>query len=61
MEEARRASSEGRDFVPAAALFRELHDALPENAICVDEIIAQIPQMIQFLYERKPLLQFRGG
>jgi acetolactate synthase I/II/III large subunit len=60
LEEARRAGSEARDVVPAAALFRELHDALPEDAICVDEIIAQIPQMMQFLYERKPLLQFRG-
>jgi acetolactate synthase I/II/III large subunit len=46
--------------VPAADLFRELHDVLPEDAICVDEIIARVPQMIQFLYERKPLAQFRG-
>jgi acetolactate synthase I/II/III large subunit len=59
-EEARRASAQATDFVPAADLFHELHDALPDDAICVDEIIAQVPQMIQFLYERKPLTQFRG-
>lgn len=58
--EARQASSQAGDFVPAAELFRELHDARPDDAICVDEIIAQIPQMIQFLYERKPLSQYRG-
>jgi acetolactate synthase I/II/III large subunit len=60
IEEARQASSQATDFVPAADLFRELHDALPEDTICVDEIIAQVPQMIQFLYERKRLLQYRG-
>src|SRR5262249_11919520 len=48
------------DHVAAADLFRELHDALPDNAICVDEIVAQLDQMIQFLYERKPFAQFRG-
>jgi acetolactate synthase-1/2/3 large subunit len=60
IEEARQASAQATDFVPAADLFRELHDALPNDAICVDEIIAQMPQMIQFLYERKPLRQYRG-
>jgi acetolactate synthase-1/2/3 large subunit len=48
------------DFVPAADLFTALHDALPEDSICVDEIVAQVPQMIQFLYEHKPLTQYRG-
>ena len=28
----------GNQFVPAADLFRELHDALPDDAICVDEV-----------------------
>ncbi len=60
IQEARQASAHATDFVPAATLFRELHDVLPEDAICVDEIIAQVPQMIQFLYERKPLAQYRG-
>ena len=60
MEEAELAARNAVDIVPAAALFRALHDALPDDAICVDEIIAQIPQMIQFLYERKPFLQYRG-
>lgn len=48
------------DFVPAADLFSALHDALPENAICVDEIVAQMPQLIQFLYKSKPFTQLRG-
>jgi acetolactate synthase I/II/III large subunit len=60
IEEARHASAQADDFVPAADLFRELHNALPDDAICVDEIIAQTPQMIQFLFERKPLRQYRG-
>jgi acetolactate synthase-1/2/3 large subunit len=58
--EARRASSQATDFVPAADLFRELHEALPGDAICVDEIIAQVPQMLQFLYEKKPFTKYRG-
>ena len=57
---AQQMSTQATDFVAAADLFRELHDALPDDAICVDEIIAQVPQMIQFLYERKPLSQYRG-
>jgi acetolactate synthase I/II/III large subunit len=60
IEDAQRSSSQATDFVPAAELFRELHDALPDNAICVDEIIAQVPHMIQFLFERKPIRQYRG-
>jgi acetolactate synthase I/II/III large subunit len=60
IEEARQLSSQATDFVPAADLFGALHDALPDDAICVDEIIAQVPQMIQFLYARKPLTQYRG-
>jgi acetolactate synthase-1/2/3 large subunit len=60
IDEARQLSSQATDFVSAADLFHELHDALPDDAICVDEIIAQVPHMIQFLYERKPLEQYRG-
>jgi acetolactate synthase I/II/III large subunit len=60
IEEARQASMEATDFVPAADLFRELQDALPDDAICVDEIVAQLPQMIQFLYAHKPFAQYRG-
>jgi acetolactate synthase-1/2/3 large subunit len=60
IEEARQLSSQATDFVSAADLFGALHDALPDDAICVDEIIAQVPHMIQFLYERKPLRQYRG-
>lgn len=60
VEEAKQASSRATDFVAAADLFRELHVALPDDAICVDEIVAQIPQMLQFLYESKPFTQYRG-
>ncbi|MBX7432417.1 hypothetical protein JDV09_09915 [Mycobacterium sp. Y57] len=60
IEEARRASAEATDFVPAAELFGRLHDVLPDDAICVDEIVAQVPQMLQFLYQRKPFTQYRG-
>lgn len=60
----RRSADEARsgaiDVVPAADLFGALHEALPDDAICVDEIVAQVPQMLQFLYERKPLTQIRG-
>lgn len=60
IEEARQLASQATDFVPAASLFGALHDALPEDAICVDEITSQVPQMIQFLYARKPFQQYRG-
>ncbi|WP_052915591.1 thiamine pyrophosphate-binding protein [Mycobacterium haemophilum] len=60
IEDARQSGVQANDFVPAAKLFAELHDALPDDAICVDEIIAQMPQMIQFLFERKPIRQYRG-
>jgi acetolactate synthase I/II/III large subunit len=60
IEEARQESLRLGDYVPAAVLFSQLHDALPDDAICVDEIVAQVPQMIQFLYERKPFTQYRG-
>ena len=60
IEQAGQLSSQATDFVSAADLFRELHDALPDDAICVDEITAQVPQMIQFLHERKPFSQYRG-
>jgi acetolactate synthase-1/2/3 large subunit len=46
--------------VPAAALFRALHRALPVSSSIVDEIVAQIPQMTQFLFESKPFRQYRG-
>ncbi|WP_196770988.1 thiamine pyrophosphate-dependent enzyme [Mycobacterium colombiense] len=58
--DARQLSSRATDFVPAPVLFSELHDALPEGTICVDEIMSQMPQMIQFLYARKPFQQYRG-
>ncbi|MEV0947477.1 thiamine pyrophosphate-dependent enzyme [Rhodococcus sp. NPDC049939] len=60
-EDAQQASAQANDFVPAADLFRELHDALPDDAICVNEIIEETPQMLQYLFERKQFLQYRGA
>jgi acetolactate synthase-1/2/3 large subunit len=58
--DAEAALGRAHDVVPAAELFRALHRALPASSIIVDEIVAQTPQMIQFLFERKPLEQYRG-
>ncbi|OBI53273.1 thiamine pyrophosphate-dependent enzyme [Mycobacterium sp. E796] len=60
IEDARQLASQATDFVPAASLFDALHETLPDDAICVDEITSQVPQMIQFLYARKPFQQYRG-
>jgi acetolactate synthase I/II/III large subunit len=60
VEEAGQLSAQATDFVSAPDLFSALHDALPDGAICVDEITSQVPQMIQFLFERKPFAQYRG-
>ncbi len=60
VEKADKLASQATEFVPTADLFRALHDALPDDAICVDEITAQVPEMIHFLYERKPFTQYRG-
>jgi acetolactate synthase I/II/III large subunit len=60
VEEARQLSARATDFVPVAELFGALHSALPDDAICVDEITSQVPQMIQFLFERKDFEHYRG-
>lgn len=60
IEDARQLASQATDFVSAAELFSALHDVLPENAVCVDEITSEVPQMIQFLYARKSFEQYRG-
>ncbi|WP_444901549.1 thiamine pyrophosphate-dependent enzyme [Microbulbifer sp. SSSA007] len=46
--------------IPASELFRVLHDTLPENCACIDEIVAQVPQMLNHLYSTKLFQQFRG-
>lgn len=53
-------SEQATDYVAAADVFRVLHDILPDDAICVDEVTAPVPQMLQFLYETKPFTQYRG-
>jgi acetolactate synthase-1/2/3 large subunit len=52
------ASADG--VVPAPALFRALHDALPEDAIAVDEIVCQMDFFLHFLFASKPIEQVRG-
>lgn len=59
-EESCQLSSQATDFVPAPVLFGALHDALPDDAVFVDEITSQLPQMLQFLYARKAFQQYRG-
>jgi acetolactate synthase I/II/III large subunit len=59
-KDAEAAIAQGGDGVPASALFRALHRALPESSSIVDEIVAQIPQMLQFLFASKPFRQYRG-
>ena len=55
-----RASSEATGFVGSAEVFRALHDGLPDDAICVDEVTVPLAEMVHFLYERKPFTQYRG-
>jgi len=58
--EADRLSAAAQGVVPAGDLFRALHDALPEGAIAVDEIVCQGEAFLQFLFESKPFRQVRG-
>lgn len=60
LRQAEAAQARAGEGVCAAALFRALHEALPESSSIVDEIVAQAPQMIQFLFETKPFRQYRG-
>jgi acetolactate synthase I/II/III large subunit len=59
-QEAQAALAQVEGAVPAGALFRALHRALPASSCIVDEIVAQIPPMMQFLFESKPFRQYRG-
>jgi acetolactate synthase I/II/III large subunit len=59
-KEADAALAQVEGAVPAAALFRALHHALPASSSIVDEIVAEIPQMMQFLFESKSFRQYRG-
>ncbi|MEM1235221.1 MAG: thiamine pyrophosphate-binding protein, partial [Pseudomonadota bacterium] len=46
--------------VAAEDLFDALHDALPDDAIAVDEIVAQVPQYLSRMFRAKPFRQVRG-
>src|SRR5262249_17822453 len=46
--------------VPPADLFRALHRALPASSSIVDEIVSEITQLKQFLFESRPFRQYRG-
>ena len=52
--------SPGTDFVPVFELLSTVHDTLPDDAMCVDEIPAQVFQLIQFRFARKPFEQYLG-
>jgi acetolactate synthase-1/2/3 large subunit len=54
------AAAQVEGAVPAAGLFRTLHRMLPVSSNIVDEIVAEVPQMTQFLFESKPFRQYRG-
>jgi acetolactate synthase I/II/III large subunit len=58
--EADRVAAAAARVVPASELFRSLHRHLPEDAICVDEIVAQGPAFLHFLFESKPFEHVRG-
>jgi acetolactate synthase I/II/III large subunit len=58
--EADRLSAMAQGVVPASDLFRALHEALPDNAIAVDEIVCQGEAFQHFLFESKPFKQVRG-
>ena len=57
---ANRMATSASGVVPTPDLFRALHDALPDDAIAVDEIVCQIDFYLDFLFESKPIRQVRG-
>lgn len=46
--------------IHADLLFDILHRVLPEHSVIVDEIIAQVPSMIQHLFRDRPIDHIRG-
>ncbi len=58
--QADRVSATAQGVVPASDLFRALHEALPADAIMVDEIVCQGDAFLNFLFESKPFKQIRG-
>lgn len=56
----RLASEQTKHAVHASLLFQALNEALPENSVIVDEMVAQVPAMLQYLFEGQPLEHIRG-
>jgi acetolactate synthase-1/2/3 large subunit len=55
-----RESVRGNERIHAALLFDTLHRLLPDKSVIVDEIIAQVPPMIQHLFRDRDFSHIRG-
>ncbi|HTI79350.1 MAG TPA: thiamine pyrophosphate-dependent enzyme [Acetobacteraceae bacterium] len=55
-----RESARGADHIQAPFLFDTLHTLLPDGAVIVDEIIAQVPPMVQHTFRNRDISQIRG-
>ena len=55
-----REAAKGGDHIQAAYLFDTLHKLLPDRSVIVDEIIAQVPPMIQHTFRDRDIGHIRG-
>jgi acetolactate synthase I/II/III large subunit len=55
-----RESVRGNERIHAALLFDTLHRMLPDQSVIVDEIVAQVPPMIQHLFRDRDFSHIRG-
>ena len=55
-----RETAAGGEGIHAALLFDTLHRMLPDQSVIVDEIIAQVPAMIQHLFRDRDFTHIRG-
>ena len=55
-----RDAAHATDHIEAPLLFDTLHKLLPDGAVIVDEIIAQVPPMIQHTFRDRNISQIRG-
>jgi acetolactate synthase-1/2/3 large subunit len=55
-----REAAQGGNHIQAALLFDTLHKLLPDRSVIVDEIIAQVPPMIQHTFRDRDIGHIRG-
>lgn len=55
-----REAAHGGDHIQAPLLFDTLHKLLPDGSVIVDEIIAQVPPMIQHTFRDRDIGHIRG-